>query len=57
MKLHCKVKVEKDFSGRNTHFLVMPNGEKIPGQVWSRVYTGINEAPYAIVKLFVEIDK
>lgn len=35
--------------------LVMPNGDHIPAQIWSRVYNGVDEPSYAIVKLFVRI--
>lgn len=39
----------------NTQILCMPDGTVIPAQVWSRVSTNVKEAPYVIVKLFVEI--
>jgi hypothetical protein len=37
-----------------TQVLTMPDGTVIPHQIWSRVYTGVDGPPYAIVKLYVQ---
>lgn len=53
----CKVIFENDYVHKlGTQILVMPNGERIPAQVWSRVYTGVDQPPYAIVKVLIDIE-
>lgn len=50
----CKVKTEK--AGKiNNHNIYTPKGEKIPGIIWTRVYDGVEEAQYVILKMLVEI--
>jgi hypothetical protein len=35
--------------------LTTPEGEVLPKQVWSRVYTGVDGISYAITKLYVKV--
>lgn len=46
----CEVKIRDGFQ-----VVTMPDGTEIPQQIWSRVYNGVNEPSYAIVKVFVNI--
>jgi hypothetical protein len=36
--------------------LYMPDGTLIKGVVFTRVYDGVDDIPYVIAKLFVELD-
>ena len=47
----CRIKHEY-----NQSLLTMPDGTVIPAQVFMRVTNNVNERPYAIVKVFVNLD-
>lgn len=50
MREKCKMVVKN-----GTHLLTMPNGDVVPGQVFSRVTDAIGEQAYAIVKVWVDL--
>src|SRR5688572_26583993 len=47
----CRI-VHKD----NMSYLTMPDGTILPKQIFCRVTQVVNERPYAIVKVFVNLD-
>jgi hypothetical protein len=52
LKDACRIVVEDGIQ-----YLAMPDGTKLPRQIWTRVTDPLNEPPYAIVKLFVQLDE
>ena len=58
----CKVRAEKlDPNGnRVSHMVYLPEGEPIPGIVWTRVMDDHSvkaEHPYVIMKVLIDIEK
>lgn len=49
---YCRV-IMKD----NMQLIVTPDGYILPAQVWTRVTDVMNGRPYAIVKLYVNLDE
>lgn len=50
-KTTCRIIVEDGMQ-----LLVMPDGTRIPKQVWTRVTDPLNDACYCIVKVLVNLD-
>lgn len=47
----CRIKAVDNMS-----LLTMPDGTIVPAQIFTRVTQVVNERPYAIVKVFVNLD-
>lgn len=50
VKEKCRVIVKDGVA-----LLAMPNGEIIPGQVFSRITDSLGQQPYAIIKVWVKL--
>ena len=54
----CRVVIQKsEKNARHHQVIVMPNGDKIPYIVWTRVYDHPNDIPYVIAKILVNISE
>lgn len=49
-----KCKIVADDRGK--HMIVMPDGQKVPALVWTRVWDGLpDQASYVIAKILIDI--
>lgn len=54
----CRVAIKKpDHTERHHQMLFMPDGQRIPKVVWTRVYDHHEEIPYVIAKIYVNISE